>query len=169
MARREADPLAGRYWKIVNENVKNALGQPVAYKLLPNHVIRPFAHPGSAVAKRAPFMFHPVWVTAYDKDELFATGDYPNQAAGGDGPARLRRPGAQPHRHRRGALVHLRHQPRRPPGGLAGHAGPPDRLQAAPAGFFIGNPALDNPQPGGDHCHNHSFNQKSKTTSKAIN
>ena len=85
MARREADPLAGRYWKIVNENVKNELGQPVGYKLLPSHTIRPFAHPGSAVARRAAFMFHPVWVTAYDRDELFATGDYPNQSEGGDG------------------------------------------------------------------------------------
>jgi Copper amine oxidase, enzyme domain len=30
-------------------------------------------------------MFNPVWVTAYDRDELFATGDYPNQAADGAG------------------------------------------------------------------------------------
>ena len=22
-----------------------------------------------------------------------------------------------------------------------------------PAGFFVGNPSLDNPRPGGDHCH----------------
>ena len=46
-------PLAGRYWKVVNKNVTNELGQPVAYKLMPSNVIRPFAHPGSAVARRA--------------------------------------------------------------------------------------------------------------------
>ncbi len=29
----------------------------------------------------------------------------------------------------------------------------PIGFRLLPAGFFVGNPALDNPQPGGDHCH----------------
>ena len=29
----------------------------------------------------------------------------------------------------------------------------PIGFKLAPAGFFVGNPALDNPQPGGSHCH----------------
>ena len=130
MGRREADPL-GRYWKIVNENVRNELGQPVAYKLVPEHTIKSFAHPGSAVARRAGFTANPLWVTAYDQDELSppattrtsprAPTACPNSSIG-----------PEPHRHRPRALVHLRRQSRRPPGGLAGHAGPPDRLPAAP-------------------------------------
>jgi primary-amine oxidase len=154
MARREADPLAGRYWKIVNENVTNSLGQPVAYKLLPNHVIRPFAHPGSAVARRAPFMFSPLWVTAYDKDELFATGDYPNQAAGGAGlPAFAAR-----ERNLTDTDVVLwftfgtNHVAR--PEDWPVMPVHPIGFKLHPSGFFVGNPALDNPQPGG-HCHHH--------------
>jgi primary-amine oxidase len=153
MARREADPLAGRYWKIVNENVTNSLGQPVAYKLLPHHVIRPFAHPGSAVARRAPFMFHPLWVTAHDKDELFATGDYPNQAAGGAGlPAFAAR-----ERNLTDTDVVLwftfgtNHVAR--PEDWPVMPVHPIGFKLLPSGFFVGNPALDNPQPGGDHCH----------------
>jgi len=155
MARREADPLAGRYWKVVNDNVKNELGQPVAYKLMPNHTIRPFAHPGSAVARRAPFMFNPIWVTAYDRDELFATGDYPNQAAGGAGlPAFAAR-----ERNLTDTDVVVwftfgtNHVAR--PEDWPVMPVHPIGFKLAPAGFFVGNPALDNPLPGGGHCHHH--------------
>jgi len=155
MAKREADPLAGRYWKIVNENVTNALGQPVAYKLMPNHVIRPFAHPGSAVAKRAPFMFHPVWVTAYDKDELFATGDYPNQSGGGQGlPAFAARERSLTDTDVVVWFTFGTNHVVRPEDWpvMPVH---PIGFKLLPAGFFVGNPSLDNPQPGGDHCHHH--------------
>jgi primary-amine oxidase len=155
MARREADPLAGRYWKIVNENVTNSLGQPVAYKLLPNHVIRPFAHPGSAVARRAPFMFSPLWVTAYDKDELFATGDYPNQAAGGAGlPAFAARERSLTDTDVVLWFTFGTNHVARPEDWpvMPVH---PIGFKLLPSGFFVGNPALDNPQPGGDHCHRH--------------
>src|SRR6202044_3019067 len=160
MSRREADPLAGRYWKIVNENVTNELGQPVAYKLVPEHTIKSFAHPGSAVARRAGFTANPLWVTAYDRDEIFATGDYPNQSEGGDGLPAFVEAGRN--------LTHT-------PGGLwftlrANHGLRPVArrrgcwpvmpvhpigFRRLPAGFFVGNPALDNPRPGGDHCHHH--------------
>jgi primary-amine oxidase len=155
MARREADPLAGRYWKIANENVKNELGQPVAYKLLPNHVIRPFAHPGSAVARRAPFMFSPLWVTAYDIDELFATGDYPNQAAGGQGLPQF----AARERNLTDTDVVLwftfgtNHVAR--PEDWPVMPVHPIGFKLLPSGFFVGNPSLDNPQPDGDHCRHH--------------
>lgn len=40
-AQRNADPDRLRYWKIVNPNRRNGLGQPVAYRLLPQSAIRP--------------------------------------------------------------------------------------------------------------------------------
>jgi primary-amine oxidase len=159
MARREADPLAGRYWKIVNENVANSLGQPVAYKLIPNHVIRPFAHPGSAVARRAAFIFSPLWVTASDRDELFATGDYPNQAADCAG---LPEYVAQ-ERNLTDTDVTVwfnfgtNHVAR--PEDWPVMPVHPIGFKLIPAGFFVGNPALDNPQPGGGHCRHHDTNQ----------
>jgi primary-amine oxidase len=155
MARREADPLAGRYWKVVNDKVKNELGQPVAYKLIPNHVIRPFAHLGSAVARRAPFMFSPLWVTAYDKDELFATGDYPNQSLGGGGLPAF----AAQRRNLTDTDVVVwftfgtNHVVR--PEDWPVMPVHPIGFKLLPSGFFVGNPSLDNPQPGGEQCHHH--------------
>jgi Cu2+-containing amine oxidase len=31
----------------------------------------------------------------------------------------------------------------------------PIGFRVLPAGFFVGNPALDNPQPSPAHCHHH--------------
>ncbi len=158
MAQREADPLAGRYWKVVNDQVKNELGQPVAYKLLPNHVIKPFAHPESAVARRAPFMFSPLWVTACDQDELFATGDYPNQSPGGQGLPAFAARG----RNLTDTDVVLwftfgtNHVVR--PEDWPVMPVHPIGFKLLPAGFFVGNPALDNPEPSGGHCHHHDPN-----------
>jgi len=53
---RSADPLGGRYWKVINDKVPNALGHPPGYKLVPDHAIAAFCHPGSAVARRAGFI-----------------------------------------------------------------------------------------------------------------
>ncbi len=120
-----------------------------------NHVIRPFAHPGSAVARRAPFMFNPVWVTAYDKDELFATGDYPNQAAGGAGlPAFVARERDLTDTDVVVWFTFGTNHVARPEDWpvMPVH---PIGFKLLPSGFFVGNPALDNPQPGGDHCHHH--------------
>src|SRR5687768_11637897 len=50
-AQRLIDPLAGRYWKIVNPERRNALGEPVAYKLVPGENVGMFAHPDSSIAK----------------------------------------------------------------------------------------------------------------------
>lgn len=74
-----------RSWRIVNEGVKNALGEPVGYKFLPGDNAYPFASPEAWWRKRARFVDHHVWVTPYREDERYAAGDYPNQSLGGDG------------------------------------------------------------------------------------
>ena len=84
-AQRIVDPLAGRYWKVINSNVHNRLGQPVGYKLIPGDTILPFAHPDSPILKRAGFMTKHLWVTPYYADERYAAGNYPNQHSGGEG------------------------------------------------------------------------------------
>jgi primary-amine oxidase len=84
-AQRTVNPLSGRYWVIVNPSVRNALGQPVGYKLIPGENILPFAHPSASVMKRAGFMTRHLWVTPYSPDEKAAAGDYPNQHPGGAG------------------------------------------------------------------------------------
>ncbi len=84
-AKRDVDPARHRFWKVVNPGVRNALGEPVGYKLVPGNAPRLLAHPDSSVARRAAFARHNLWVTAYDPAELAAAGDYPNQHPGGAG------------------------------------------------------------------------------------
>ena len=81
----DCDSHNGRYWKIVNNNVQNALGQPTAFKLMPGENVRVFAHDNSSVMRRAGYMKHHFWVTPFDENEKYAAGDYPNQRFEGDG------------------------------------------------------------------------------------
>ncbi len=83
---RLADPGAHRYWKIVNPNSLNVVDEPVGYRLIPGaDAITLSAQPDSWVSKRAGFATANLWVTAYDRDERFPAGEYPNQSTGGDG------------------------------------------------------------------------------------
>jgi primary-amine oxidase len=85
-AKREIDPARARTWRIVNPHVRNGLGQPTAYKVIPTMTTPTLmAHPDSSVGKRASFAQHNLWVTPYAPDERRAAGDYPNQHPGGDG------------------------------------------------------------------------------------
>ena len=66
--------------------MRNGLGQPVGYKLVPTMSTPTLlAQPESSVGRRAGFARHNLWVTPYAPDERRAAGDYPNQHAGGDG------------------------------------------------------------------------------------
>ena len=84
-AQRVVDPMKGRYWVVTNPSVKNALGRPVGYKLMPGENVLPFAHPSASIMQRAGFMAKHLWVTPYAPDETSATGPYPNQHPGGAG------------------------------------------------------------------------------------
>lgn len=80
-----ADGQSGRYWKVTNPNSRNSVGNPTGYKLsvMPSPLM--LAQEGSFVRKRGGFATRHVWVTAYDPAEKYASGDYPNVHAGGDG------------------------------------------------------------------------------------
>jgi primary-amine oxidase len=84
-ASRVINPLAGRFWKIANPSVRNRMGEPVAYKLMPGDNVLPFAGPEASITKRAGFMSRHLWVTRHDSRERYAAGEYPNQHAGGAG------------------------------------------------------------------------------------
>lgn len=74
-----------RFWKIVNDNVKNGMNASVGYKIVPGENCFPFAASQSSVMKRAGFAQHHLWVTPFDENEMYAAGNYPNQHPGGDG------------------------------------------------------------------------------------
>ena len=84
-AARLLDLGKSRYWKIINPNKKNHVGQPVGFKILGNVNCLPFADPESVIGKRAGFMYRHLWVTKNSKAERYPAGEYPYQHKGGDG------------------------------------------------------------------------------------
>jgi primary-amine oxidase len=82
---RDASAATGRRWRVVNPAVRNAVGEPVGYELVPVGSLPLLAAPGSSVARRAAFARHAVWLSAHDDAELHAAGDTANLHAGGAG------------------------------------------------------------------------------------
>jgi primary-amine oxidase len=81
---RKTDSAKHRFWKIVNHDSKNIVDEPVAYRLIPTDGIQLAAGDDSYVSQRAQFARNNLWVTAYDRSERFAAGEYPNQSTGAD-------------------------------------------------------------------------------------
>ena len=144
---RDIDLAAQRYWKVVNPNVANALGEHPGYKLVPGVNAFPYQHPDSHVGRRAGFMYHHVWVTQFAADELYPAGTYPNQHKGGDGlPAWTARDRALVNENVVVWYVMNYHHMPRPedwPVQPCVYA----NFHWMPVGFFDANPALDVPSP----------------------
>jgi primary-amine oxidase len=149
------DPLTCRYWKVVNPNSLNRLGEPVGYKLLPGENAPHFLHPTSSVLKRAGFIDKHLWVTPYAPEERYPAGDYPNQHAGGTGLTDW----TQANRSIENTdivlwyVMNVHHIPRPEewPVMPVAYVG----FTLKPVGFFERNPALDVPDPvveHGEHC-----------------
>jgi primary-amine oxidase len=84
-AAREADGRSGRYWKIINPNTRNSVGAPTGYKLIAHAAPVMLAQEGCFMTARGGFATRHVWVTRYAPEERYASGEFPNQHAGGDG------------------------------------------------------------------------------------
>jgi primary-amine oxidase len=83
--RRRIDPLAARTWQVQNPAVRNAVGNPVAYELVPVNGPLMLASAASSVGRRAGFAREHLWVTQFAEDERHAAGEHPNQHRGGAG------------------------------------------------------------------------------------
>jgi len=157
-AQRMVDPLAGRYWKVVNPAVTNTLGLPVGYKLVPGENVALFHDESAPAVGRAVFATHHLWVTVYHPEERFAAGEYPAQHPGGAGlPSYV----AQDRSLENADVVlwytfgsnHVA-RPEDWPVMPVQYAG----FQLKPVGFFDANPAIDVPRADGcssepEHCH----------------
>lgn len=148
-ARRNMNLESVRRWRIVNENSKNLMGNPVAYSLEPGDNCSPFANDDASVIKRAPFLKKHIHVTQYDPKEMYGPGNYPNQKEGG-GPDELSKY-AEKNRDIRNEDIVLWYTM-----GLHHYTRPEDfpvmpttyiGFKLKPVGFFDRNPALDLPRP----------------------
>ncbi|CAF0797984.1 unnamed protein product [Rotaria sordida] len=150
-ARRQHDAIKGRFWKIINPQVKNHVNQPVAYKLLPSSpACYPLCDLNSSQGGRGALARYHLWGTRYHPEEFFAGGYFPNQAKGDDDGIAI-----YSEKHKDESLVecnlvtwytfginHIVRSEDWPvmPVEVVGF-----RLQ--PSGFFAGSPAIDVPPP----------------------
>jgi primary-amine oxidase len=84
-AQRVADTSVARVWEVRSATKKNYIGKPTAYHLIPQPTALLMADPASSVAARAAFATKHLWGTAYDRDERWPAGRYPNAHEGGAG------------------------------------------------------------------------------------
>jgi primary-amine oxidase len=67
-------------WKVINDTVRNGLGTPVGYKLVPSGSFPAMINLSSPVMKRAGVIGHTLWVTPFADDERWPAGEFPNLA-----------------------------------------------------------------------------------------
>ncbi|MEM9464360.1 MAG: primary-amine oxidase [Actinomycetota bacterium] len=154
VAQRDLDPAGSRSWKIVNPNVTNELGEPVAYKLLPQASPRFMVPEGTPAGDRGGFARHHLWVTRYDDAEQYAgAGPFTNLHPGGVG---LPAYAAQDRSVDNTDIVvwhtfGVTHVPRPEdwPVMPVEYAG----FSLVANGFFAANPAIDLPPSDEGHCH----------------
>ena len=65
-----------RAWEVVNEHVRNRLGTPVGYKLVPGGCFPAMLDAGSPVLRRAEAIAHTLWVTPFREDERWPCGEF---------------------------------------------------------------------------------------------
>ncbi len=77
---RDYDWASQRGWKVTNPNRLNHVGTPVAYKLVPSASIPSMFDTTSPVFRRAQVIGHTLWVTPFDRDERWPSGEFVNQS-----------------------------------------------------------------------------------------
>ncbi|GAA4911610.1 primary-amine oxidase [Nesterenkonia rhizosphaerae] len=150
---RDAHGTAGRVWRISSTESTNYLGQPVSYVLHPEDSPTLLSAEDSPIRRRAAFAGHHLWVTQYERDELYPAGRLVNLNPGFGGLSEYVRQD-RPLEGEDIVLWHtfgLTHFPRTEDWPImpVDYAG----FTLTPSGFFDRNPTLDVPpekSPG--HC-----------------
>jgi primary-amine oxidase len=83
--KQDYDWASQRGWKVVNPGVRNGLGSPVGYKLVPSGAFPALLPSSSPAYQRAEVIGHTLWVTPYHPDERWPCGDFPNLSLHDDG------------------------------------------------------------------------------------
>jgi primary-amine oxidase len=77
---RDGEPLTQRHWHVASSSAKNAYGNPTSYALEPGALPVPYSAPDFPALERAGFAKHQLWITEYKDGELYAAGQFPNEA-----------------------------------------------------------------------------------------
>jgi primary-amine oxidase len=72
-------------WRFTNPDVKNELGYPTSFEIMPGLTGASLLSPEDWPQKRAGFSDHQLWVTPYDAKERYAAGVYVSGSKGTDG------------------------------------------------------------------------------------
>ncbi|GMF07125.1 unnamed protein product [[Candida] boidinii] len=143
----DQSPFTNRSCKIINENKINPTsGKPVGYKIVMPARQMLMADPESYNNKRAKFATQQVWVTKYQDNELYASGEFTNQSQEDTGLAKWV---ARDDKVRNEdcvvwATLGFTHIPR--PEDFPVMPVEIHQIELVPFGFFERNPALDLPQ-----------------------
>jgi primary-amine oxidase len=77
-AQRKQHAPSSRRWRVVNTNTESGeYGHPPAYQLHPKKGTVPLAHKGSSISNRARVLYNHLWVTPYNRDQMYPAGMYP--------------------------------------------------------------------------------------------
>ncbi|MED6109100.1 hypothetical protein PIB30_030533 [Stylosanthes scabra] len=78
-AMRDCEALSARHWIVRNTRSVNRTGHLTGYKLVPGSNCLPLAGSEAKFLRRAAFLKHNLWVTAYSPNEMYPGGEFPNQ------------------------------------------------------------------------------------------
>ncbi|MGY1617469.1 primary-amine oxidase [Geodermatophilus sp. SYSU D00691] len=151
--KQDYDWATQRSWKVVNRGKLNRLGTPVGYKLVPSASFPALVDRSSPIMQRAEVIGHTLWVTPFDEEERWPSGEFVNQSRRDAGlPA-----WTQADRSIADTDIVLwhvfgiHHIPRPEDWPVM----PVDTVSFSlkPVGFFDRNPTLDVPPTAAKHCH----------------
>lgn len=137
---------APELWRFVNPSVKGPYSGFVGYQI-DSHSAMPLLAPDDYMLQRAGFTNHMLWVTPYDRSQLYAAGDYPTVHPAGEGLPAWTASDRPIVNQDLVAWVTMgfHHVPRPedwPIMPVAKHS-----FEIRPVGFFARNPAIDLPKP----------------------
>lgn len=153
---RNIDLPSQRTWKIINPNSKNFAGQPVGYKIVTGENCLPFATDDATVIQRAGFIKNHLHVTKFDRNQMYASGKYPNQHKGGDSLEHYVKADRPIENEDIVVWYTMGHHHITRPEDWPVMPTAYQSFQLKPVGFFDRNPALDLPRPTpkkGSSCH----------------
>ncbi len=144
-AKRHSTMHAPEIWRIVNPSVAGPYGGYVGYQI-DGHSAMTLLAPDDYLQRRAGFTDHTLWVTPYERRELYAAGDYPTMSTAGEGLPKWTAANRAIARQDIVAWLTMgfHHVPRPedwPLMPVARHT-----FEIRPVGFFSRNPALDLPK-----------------------